>query len=58
MKLDKKYAVLQLQDDGVSHYVIQTTDDIGEAVLQMQMGIDLVLVEVLKTGYISGKMLE
>ena len=52
MKLDKKYAVLQIQDDGINHRVIKTTDDLGEAAFQMQMGIDLVLVEVLKRDYI------
>lgn len=31
MKLDKKYAVLQIQNDGVNHQVIKTTDDLGEA---------------------------
>lgn len=48
MKLDKKYAVLQIQSDGVNYHVIKTTDDLGEAAFQMQMGIDLILVEVLK----------
>lgn len=52
MKLDKRYAVLQIQSDGVNHQVIKTTDDLGEAAFQMQMGIDLVLVEVVKRDYI------
>ena len=52
MKLDKRYAVLQIQNDGVNHQVIKTTDDLGEAAFAMQFGIDEVLVEVLKRDYI------
>lgn len=52
MKLDKKYAVLQIQDDGVNHQVIQTFDELGDGVFQMQFGIDLVLVEVVKRDYL------
>ena len=52
MKLNRKYAVLQIQDDGVNHQVIQTFDELADAVFQMQMGIDLELVQVLKTDYV------